>query len=548
MRTPMAMRRRPAHGSTVAVTGLVAAALLASVAGSSVAVEIPPVGGGFYIQTTGPNAGPGIGDWYSSNAVGAGNGYDYLLITVPCGWPSATPLYFDLFSPEMNANALPGRDEPRGIGSDDTQFELYGPGASIGPGYDHPLPAGPLSIMATTYAPEPTLPEAWVRFATLNSVTCGTYVVRSAVIGVGDDDNGWRIRVGTDNDTNPNNLPPVDYDNPDSVLGTNDEILIGQLQTSYQQSTGGVACLTLFEYVSPGQPSATFNNYDMDGNTRVRYYAPSDTFDPTGLTGGTAGTLSNNAGWNGGVGLARGGDTIANPETGWWRIVSCLTAVNQFIQEAQNGVDAYYAEPPTPAMSLVKDDGLTVAPAGGNLTYTVTATNTSSGADAGAALAVVITDTIPTNSSYVSCAIVAPATGTCTQTLGVVTATLAGWINAGASAAVQITVTVDPGATGTITNGASVTFKDALGNPFPAVTASDVDTAGPPLPTATPTPTPTPSPTATASVPDAGMPASRGDQGAMAVAAAVVGLLIVGLVGLATVAERRQRRAYRRIR
>jgi uncharacterized repeat protein (TIGR01451 family) len=537
-----AMPRRPVRGSTVAVAGLVAAALLGSITGSSVAVEIPPVGGGFYIQTTGPNAGPGIGDWYSSNAAGAGNGYDYLLITVPCGWPSATPLYFDLFSPEINANALPGRDEPRGAGSDTTEFELYGPGATVGPGYA--LPAPGTGTVDTTYAPELVQPEAWVRFATLAPVTCGTYVVRSAVIGAGDDDNGWRIRVGTDNDNDPTNAPPADSDNPDGLPGTNDEILIGQLQTSYQQSTGGVACLTLFEYVSPGQPSATFNNYDMDGNTRVRYYAPSDTFDPNGLTGGTPGTLSNNAAWNGGVGLARGGDTIANPETGWWRIVTCLTAVNQFIQEAQNGVDAYYAEPPTPAMSLAKDDGLTVAPAGGNVTYTVTATNTSSGAVAGAALAVVVTDTIPTNSTYVSCAIVAPATGTCSQILGVVTATLNNWINAGGSAAVQITVTVDPLATGTITNGASVTFQDVLGDPFPAVPASDVDTAGPPLPTATPTPTPTP--TAAASVPNAAMAAGHGDQWPTTAVAVLVAILIVGLLGLATIAERMRRRSPRR--
>ena len=521
----------------MALAALIAAVLVGSGAGSSAAVEIPPVGGGFYIQTSGPNAGAGIGDWYSSNTPGAGNGYDYLLITVPCGWPSATPIYFDLFSPEMNANSLPSRDEARG-GNDTTEFELYGPGATVGPGYNMPAPGAG----AVDYAPVTLQPEGWVRFATRAPATCGTYVVRSAVIGAGDDDNGWRIRVGTDNDGDPTNAPPANSDNPDGLPGTNDEILIGQLQTSYQQSTGGVACLTLFEFVIAGQPSVTFNNYDMDGNTRVSYYAPSDTFDPTGLTGGTAGTLSNNAAWNGGVGLARGGDTIANPEGGWWRIVSCLTAVNQFIQEAQNGVDAYYAEPPTPALSLAKDDGLTVAPAGGNLTYTVTATNTSSGSDAGAALAVIIRDTIPTNSTYVSCAIVAPATGSCGQNLGVVTATLGGWINAGASAAVQITVKVDPLATGTVSNGASVTFKDVLGDPFPAVTASDVDTAGPPVPTATPTPTPTPtpSPTATSSVPNTAMPSSRDDQAATAVLAAV-GILAVGLLGLASLGTRRRR-------
>ncbi len=484
MRPQTALRRGPAHRAVLAVAGLAAAILVGSGVGSSAAFEVPPAGGGFYIQTSGPNAGAGIGDWYSSNAAGAGNGYNYLIITVPCGWPSVTPLYVDLFSPEMNAQgALSSMDEPRGA-SDSTQFELYGPGAVVGPGFDLPAPGN--GILQTTYLTEPTLPEAWVRFATLAPVTCGQYVVRSAVIGAGDDDNGWRIRVGTDDDADPTNAAPANSDDPDGLPGTNDEILISQVQISYQQSTAGVACLTLFEYVSAGQASVTFNNYDMDGSTRVRYYAPSDAFDPTGLTGGTAGTLSPNAGWNGGVGLARGGDTIATPEGGWWRIVTCLPAVNQFIQEAQNGVGAFYSQPPTPAMALVKDDGLTVAPAGGDLTYTVTATNTSSGPGAGAALAVVISDTIPANSTFVSCTIVAPATGTCSESLGTVNATLGGWINAGGSAAVEITVTVDLAATGAIMNDATVSFEDGLGNPFPDVTASDTDTAGPPLPTANP--------------------------------------------------------------
>ena len=65
------------------------------------ALEVPPIGG-FYIQTSGPNAGVGIGDWYSSTTAGAGAGYNYLEITIPCGWPAATPLHLDLFSPEMN--------------------------------------------------------------------------------------------------------------------------------------------------------------------------------------------------------------------------------------------------------------------------------------------------------------------------------------------------------------------------------------------------------------------------------------------------------------
>ena len=540
MHTRTAMRPRTGRSSLMTSAALVAMLLAGPGAGISAGVEVPPAGG-FYIQTSGPNAPVTIGDWYSSNAVGAGAGYHYISVMVPCGWPSGTPLMFDLFSPEMNANgAIANSDEPRG-GADTTQFELYGPGAAVGPGYGQP--AAGTGIAVANYVPEPVLPESWVRFVTLSPVSCGNYLVRSAVTGAADDDNGWRIRVGTDNDSDPTNAPPANSDNPDGVVGTNDEIIVGQVQITYQQSTGGVACLTLFEYVSAAQALVTFHNFDMDGNTRVRYYAPSDAFDATGLTGGTVGTLSTNGAWNGGT-LARVGDAIANPEAGWWRIVSCLSAVNQFIQEAQNGIGAFSSQPPTPVMSLAKDDGTLVAPAGGDLTYTVTASNTSSGASAGAALAVVITDTIPTNSAFQSCAIVAPATGTCTQSLGVVTATLNGWIDAGSSAAIQITVNVNGNASGTITNDASVAFRDALGNPFAPVTANDVDTAGPPLPTPTPTPTPTPSPTA--SVPDTGLDPSRTGEEATAVIFVALGILLIGLLGLASLAERRQRRAARR--
>ena len=111
--------------------------------------------------------------------------------------------------------------------------------------------------------------------------------------GTGDDQNGWKLRVGNDNDANPNNATPANYDNPDGVAGTNDELMIGMAQVSFQQNSGAVACQTFYEYTSPGQASATFNNFDMDGVTRLRYYAPGDpTYDATATTGGTVGTMS----------------------------------------------------------------------------------------------------------------------------------------------------------------------------------------------------------------------------------------------------------------
>jgi uncharacterized repeat protein (TIGR01451 family) len=452
--------------------------------GNGAALEVPPVGG-FYIQTSGPNAGVGIGDWYSSTTAGAGSGYNYLEITIPCGWPAATPIHFDLFSAEMNqvAGSLGLGDETRGGVYDSTQFELYGPGATVGPGFANPAPGAGIAGTQVTFPPgAPAVAEAWTRYWTMSPVVCGRYLLRSQVLAPqGDDDNGWRLRVGLDDDADPNTSPPANTDNPDGVPGTNDELVIGQVQITYQHDTGGVNCLTLYEYIPPGLPNVTFHNFDMDGNTRVRYYAPTDVFDPLGLSGGTAGTLSINGQWNLGT-IARGGDVLLNPESGWWRVVSCLSSTNQFIQEAQAGIGAYFSQPPIPNLAIGKTDGQTEATPGDTLTYTITVVNNASGPTAGAAHAVVVTDTLPAGVTFLGCTIVAPATGTCGQAGGVVTATLSGWINAGSGAQVQVTVRVDAGASGTLTDVAAVTYGDGLGNPFPEVTASDADVVLPPLP------------------------------------------------------------------
>ncbi len=281
--------------------------------------------------------------------------------------------------------------------------------------------------MRTVYQPGAVnVPEAWVRFATFDPVTCGRYVLRSAVLandplnplGEGDDDNGWRVRVGSDDDGDPTNQVPANYDDPDGIPGTNDEIVIGLAQTTYQQDMGSVRCLTLYQYVAPNQSTVTFNNFDMDGNTSVTYYAPSDA---TGI----AGTVSNSTGWNPPVSPAsvtRGGDTIASPEPGWWRIESCIGSNNQFVQEGTTGRDAFFLQPPTPSLSISKSDGTTTVVAGATLTYAIVVSNTAEGTDAGAALNLVATDTLPPQATFSGCAIQAPATGTCTESAGVVTA------------------------------------------------------------------------------------------------------------------------------
>lgn len=472
-----------------------------------------PTAAGFTFQTSGPNAPVTVGDWYSSTVAGAGSGYHYLAIDVPCGWPAATPLYIDIYSPEMNrvSGALGGDEEPRG-NYDSTQFELYPPGTAVGPGAGLPAPGTGIAGTRITYQPGlPGVGPTWVRYATLLPALCGRYLLRSAVLandpanlpGEGNDDNGWHVRIGTDNDADPTNAPPANASDPDGVPGSNDEPLIGIEQVTFQQSTGAVACITLYQHVDAGLPSVTFNNFDMDGNTRLKYYAPSDTVDPSGVVGGTAGTMSSDSSWNG-DGITRAGDTIPNPEAGWWAIVTCVSSTNQFIQDRTPNQTAFFAQPPTPVLAATKDDGVSTATRGQTLTYAIGIANTSSGATAGAANAVVVTDPLPAGLTFVSCAFQVPAIGTCTQIGGTVTASLTGWINAGSSATLHITVVVAAGAVGPLTNVASVTYEDGLGNAQASVSASDTDAVN----ISAPSPTPTPTPSATSSPSPTPLPAA----------------------------------------
>ncbi len=473
--------------------------LIALTPGGAAAIEAPPPSvnpAATYLQTNGPTSPIGQGDWYTSNGNGAVVGYHYYEITVPCSWPATAPVYVDLRSPEMVVDSV--SDEIRVanitndaskniVDADKTAFELYAPGTII------TLPNLPApTAAATTYDPLPTgNAEAWRRFATLPApVACGTYVLRAETKG--NDENAWRVRVGKDDDANPNNIPPTNYDNPDGVVGTDDEILIGARAGSYQNNAGMVAgavvdstavdCLTLYEYVAPGQPSVAFQNFDMDISYfllgRIRYYAPTDTYDPMGQAWGSPGVNSGSSTWNGVATVSRGsGDVITNPATGWWKIVTCAQGNNQYIQEGQTASTAYFTQPPIPAMTVAKDDGLTLVAPGDNVTYTITYTNTSSGSTAGSANQVVIKDTIPANTTYVSCSIPA-ADGTCNETGGIVTYTLAHHVTPGATGSVQVTVQVKAGVANgnTVVNNVTLDYKDSLGNAYLQQNASHTDT------------------------------------------------------------------------
>ena len=151
-----------------------------------------------------------------------------------------------------------------------------------------------------TYRPSDVgTPEAWTRYFTLPApVACGNYLLRAEVLPAGadplnagaegNDQNGWKLRVGRDDDAVPTNTPPANTDDYDGVDGTNDELSIGFVQTTFQHNQSGTSCQTMYESVPPNLASIRFHNFDFDGAStanRVRYYSPSETVDPDALVG-----------------------------------------------------------------------------------------------------------------------------------------------------------------------------------------------------------------------------------------------------------------------
>ena len=482
------VRDRTGRGRFAAATaGLTAALLVLSgaplVATPASAVEVPngDFTQAFSIQTNGRNGAITLGDYYSATtAQGGAQQAHSLRLNVPCSWPTTAPIHLDLFSPQINT-ATTGYggnqtyEEPAGAG-DTTTFTLNGPTGT--------------QLTTTTYQPISSTTDSWVRFATLAApVACGTYTLSDTTSN--DDQNGWKARLGTDNDNNPNNAPPANDDNPDGLVGTDDELTVGLQQISYQHDLGNgtpaaARCLTLYEYVAPGLASVTFNNFDMDNaalaGSGVRYYAPSAAYDVRGQTGGIVGTVSGNGTWNrvgGGGTTTRSGDTVTNPESGWWKLVTCLDNHNQLIQEGQVGQPVYFTQPPTPVLQVTKSDGETFVDPGQRVTYTVTVTNVAVGTTAGAATKVVSRDTLPAGLTPVSCTITGATTGdTCAFAGQVATATFAGAIPANGGTR-SFTVTADVVATGAPTsflNAVSTSFSDSIGNLYVPVVATDTDT------------------------------------------------------------------------
>lgn len=420
------------------------------------AYDVPLAGSPYYLQTSGPTAGIGIGDWYSDTAGGGGAGYHYYGLDIPCTWPAGTPIHVDIFSPELHT-AGTVLDEIRG-GAGNTTFEIYAAGTVVAP-FVTPAPLAAGSLLQTVYTPVATA-DNYVRFYTIAApVTCGLYILRTQTQG--DDDNGWRLRVGSDNDADPNNAPP-----PASDPG----IAISQIYGTFQHSGPNPSCISLYEYIASAG-TTTFHNFDIDGNTSVTYYPPNGA--------PVTGTVSGNAVWNnGGTASTRVGDTVAVAanQIGYWRVETCASNNNQFIQEGATPLGAYFSLPL--GSTVTKDDGVTTAQHGGYLQYTITFTNNSVPTGAVAAN-VVIRDTIPSNTTFVNALVSAPFTGSCVFAAPVATCTVNENVIAGASGSVVVTVLVnDPAAGTTVVNTATLDYTDtSTPTPFayPQESASDTD-------------------------------------------------------------------------
>jgi hypothetical protein len=271
--------KRRRSGAVVIALFLCLVALVPAV----LSLEIPPAGSVAQIQTSGPATPLSIGDWYTSNST-TGPGYHSFDIFVPCNTIADTEvLSVQLFDPEVwhdgTADELdeirdgtPAHnkpDPPDNTYADDATFTLLNPSGG--------------TIVSETYTPTVATSGVTTTLASfpVGTYGCGVYTLRAATSG--DDDNAWKLRV-----------VPDDFD---GTPGTGDEISLGNVQTSFQNSSLG--CQTFHFFVPPEVPSIRLSNFDMDvpgyctsPTCTIAYITPSGTV--------ISGTESAGTEWNGG--------------------------------------------------------------------------------------------------------------------------------------------------------------------------------------------------------------------------------------------------------
>lgn len=452
------------------------AAVLAAVPAD--AVEIPTPGSTAFQQTTGRDAGLNIGDWYT-NATG-GDTSHLVELEVGCNWPETTPITVSLFDPELNTGhgtATPfAIDEVRGT-ADTTRFRLFDPlGNEMVPWRSFASAGGSdgLWVELVTFLPA-SLPAG---------ARCGTFELETEVSDGSpatpeDDDNSWRLRLNHDPDCGVtpgtcSTLGPAasaliadgdEVSDADGLVGTGDELAVGYTRASQQHGGAGLTCQDYFFFDDGSSgPSFTVRNFDMDNSGSITYYPPSGT--PASI----AGTTSSNAAW--------ANDSVSS-DLGWWRAEVCINSSNQYIFDGISGRTVYFDQPPSePRLRIAKDDGITTAVAGETVTWTITLQNDSVAGSGGApAFDVVVRDTLPAGTTFASCSIAAPLTGSCSEAGGVVTLSVNETINpqgvvAPNGGTVSVSATIDDLTSGVLTNTARIDYAD----PFQIPMIPDIST------------------------------------------------------------------------
>ena len=140
-----------------------------------------------------------------------------------------------------------------------------------------------------------------------------------------------------------------------------------------------------------------------------------------------------------------------------------------------NGSNGAASQNVTPSgdFSISMTDGVTTAPAGSTVTYSIVVSNAGPSSVSGAT----VFDTLPTAIAYASWTCTASAGGNCGAASGFGGINQTIGLPVGGSATFTLTATIKPTATGTLTNTATVGVPAGTTDPFPGNnSASDTDT------------------------------------------------------------------------
>ncbi len=414
------------------------------------AVQTPRPGSNLFVQTSGPNAGIGIGDFYTSPA---GGDTDHLFVVrVPTDWPAGVLVTVALYDPELatpDPSSPRAADEIRG-GADTTRFILRSPGGS--------------TVADVSYSGASTN-GVWVELATFDPGVTGhgSYLLRVSTSD--DDDNSWRVDASYDPDCALGS-PCVGVVNGNEAARApagSGPLAVGVVRTSWQHASLGTSCQDHVFYVnsSTARPLRA-HNFDMDGSGSVTYTAPN------GST--VAGTVSSNGQWNNSPNTNRVGDILPDV-SGWWSARICIGNQNQYVFEAPSAGPSFPEPQPAPRLEVSKQDGVDQLTVGTQTTYTIVVDNVADeDALPGGAYEVVATDSLPAGLAFVGCS---SSEFVCTEDSGTVIATLPIPLQPGDSASFDVAVTVVGDVDSPVVNLVTVDYEDSLGNGFESVHGSD---------------------------------------------------------------------------